>query len=114
MANVRFAVGLQRLIPFLGYHHVLMILIALAIILLCEFEEEEECAREMTILQLTDFSFFFSNSPLTSRLFLLFPPHTGHLPHHILLRKIHAHIRSHTSQSRRQQRDCKFGQQCGH
>lgn len=42
MANVRFAVGLQRLIPFLGYHHVLMILIALAIILLCEFLKEEE------------------------------------------------------------------------
>ena len=35
MPNVRFAVGIQRLIPFLGYHHVLMILIAIAIILLC-------------------------------------------------------------------------------
>ncbi|KAM3417786.1 hypothetical protein BST61_g6014 [Cercospora zeina] len=34
MANVRFAVGIQRLIPFLGYHHVLMILIAIAIVLL--------------------------------------------------------------------------------
>ncbi|TKA70671.1 hypothetical protein B0A49_02573 [Cryomyces minteri] len=34
MPNVRFAVGIQRLIPFLGYHHVLMILIAAAIILL--------------------------------------------------------------------------------
>ncbi|WPG97796.1 Hypothetical protein R9X50_00057700 [Acrodontium crateriforme] len=34
MPNVRLAVGIQRLIPFLGYHHVLMILIALAIILL--------------------------------------------------------------------------------
>ncbi|KAI9894182.1 MAG: hypothetical protein M1814_004036 [Vezdaea aestivalis] len=34
MANIRFAVGFQRLIPFLGYHHVLMILIAIAIILL--------------------------------------------------------------------------------
>ncbi|QIX00220.1 hypothetical protein AMS68_005737 [Peltaster fructicola] len=34
MPTVRFAVGIQRLIPFLGYHHVLMILIALAIILL--------------------------------------------------------------------------------
>lgn len=36
MANVRFAVGIQRLIPFIGYHHILMILIAVAIILLCE------------------------------------------------------------------------------
>ncbi|EME78198.1 uncharacterized protein MYCFIDRAFT_46762 [Pseudocercospora fijiensis CIRAD86] len=34
MPNVRFAVGIQRLIPFLGYHHVLMILIAIAIIFL--------------------------------------------------------------------------------
>ncbi|KAF2176391.1 membrane fusion mating protein FIG1 [Zopfia rhizophila CBS 207.26] len=34
MANLRFAVSMQRLIPFLGYHHVLMILIAIAIILL--------------------------------------------------------------------------------
>jgi len=34
MPNIRFAVGIQRLIPFLGYHHVLMILIAVAIILL--------------------------------------------------------------------------------
>ncbi|KAF2399735.1 membrane fusion mating protein FIG1 [Trichodelitschia bisporula] len=34
MANTRFAVGLQRLIPWLGYHHVLMVFIAVAIILL--------------------------------------------------------------------------------
>lgn len=45
MANVRFAVGLQRLIPFLGYHHVLMILIALAIILLCELKKRM-CERD--------------------------------------------------------------------
>lgn len=37
MANIRFAVGIQRLIPFLGYHHILMIMIALAIILLCTY-----------------------------------------------------------------------------
>lgn len=34
MANLRFAVGFRRLLPFLGYHHVLMILIAIAIVLL--------------------------------------------------------------------------------
>ncbi|KAG7009017.1 CDP-diacylglycerol--serine O-phosphatidyltransferase [Physcia stellaris] len=34
MANMRFAVGIRRLVPFLGYHHVLMILIAIAIVLL--------------------------------------------------------------------------------
>ncbi|CAC9888935.1 unnamed protein product [Aureobasidium pullulans] len=37
MAPVGFAVGIQRLIPFIGYHHILMILIAIAIILLCIF-----------------------------------------------------------------------------
>ncbi|CAF9917678.1 MAG: hypothetical protein GOMPHAMPRED_001348 [Gomphillus americanus] len=34
MASISFAVGLQRIVPFLGYHHILMILIALAVILL--------------------------------------------------------------------------------
>ncbi|KAL8822933.1 MAG: hypothetical protein Q9191_006344 [Dirinaria sp. TL-2023a] len=34
MANLRFALGLNRIIPFFGYHHVLMIFIAVAIILL--------------------------------------------------------------------------------
>ncbi|KAF1956849.1 membrane fusion mating protein FIG1 [Byssothecium circinans] len=34
MANMRFAVSLQRFVPFLGYHHFLMIFIAIAIILL--------------------------------------------------------------------------------
>jgi len=32
--RVRFAIGFQRLLPFLGYHHVLMILIAVTIVLL--------------------------------------------------------------------------------
>ncbi|KAF1811303.1 membrane fusion mating protein FIG1 [Eremomyces bilateralis CBS 781.70] len=34
MAGARFSVSLQRLIPWLGYHHILMLLIAIAIILL--------------------------------------------------------------------------------
>ena len=34
---VRFATGWRRFFPFVGYHHVLMILIAVAIVLLCEF-----------------------------------------------------------------------------
>ncbi|MCJ1376065.1 hypothetical protein MMC20_007303 [Loxospora ochrophaea] len=34
MADMRFALGVWRMVPFLGYHHVLMILIAIAIILL--------------------------------------------------------------------------------
>ncbi|KAF6241242.1 hypothetical protein HO173_001037 [Letharia columbiana] len=34
MANMRFVMSFRRVLPFLGYHHVLMILIAIAIILL--------------------------------------------------------------------------------
>jgi hypothetical protein len=34
----RFQTGWIRFLPFLGYHHVLMILIAIAIILLCKFQ----------------------------------------------------------------------------
>ncbi|KAF6219340.1 hypothetical protein HO133_005165 [Letharia lupina] len=34
MANMRFVMSFRRALPFLGYHHVLMILIAIAIILL--------------------------------------------------------------------------------
>ncbi|CAF9907567.1 hypothetical protein IMSHALPRED_005570 [Imshaugia aleurites] len=34
MANMRFVMSFRRVVPFLGYHHVLMILIAIAIILL--------------------------------------------------------------------------------
>ncbi|KAJ9647211.1 hypothetical protein H2201_003361 [Coniosporium apollinis] len=34
MANMRFAVSFQRFFPYLGYHHILMILIAIAIVLL--------------------------------------------------------------------------------
>src|SRR3954454_9170148 len=36
MAEVRFATGWRRFFPVVGYHHVLMILIAIAIILLCK------------------------------------------------------------------------------
>jgi hypothetical protein len=42
MPNIRFAVGLTKLLPFLGFHHVLMIFIALAIILLCESQHPVE------------------------------------------------------------------------
>lgn len=36
MANVQFAVIIAKWVPFLGYHHFLMIFIAITIILLCE------------------------------------------------------------------------------
>ena len=38
MATVRFATGWRRFVPVIGYHHVLMIFIAIAIILLCKSE----------------------------------------------------------------------------
>jgi hypothetical protein len=41
--GIGFAVGIQRLIPFIGYHHILMILIAIAIILLCESGKIHDC-----------------------------------------------------------------------
>ena len=54
-------------VPFLGYHHVLMILIAIAIILLCEyFAVFNSNMRHI----LTDIS-----SP-TCRLFILFTTHS--------------------------------------
>lgn len=34
---VRFVTGWRRFLPSVGYHHLLMILIAIAIVLLCEF-----------------------------------------------------------------------------
>lgn len=72
MANVRFAVGIQRLIPFLGYHHVLMILIALAIILLCEYTERRMFwainADTSAALLLAGCS---SSSPLIPSIFLI-------------------------------------------
>ena len=34
MAEVRFATGWRRFVPFIGYHHILMLFIAIAIVLL--------------------------------------------------------------------------------
>jgi hypothetical protein len=34
---LRFRTGWRRFVPFIGYHHVLMIFIAIAIVLLCEY-----------------------------------------------------------------------------
>lgn len=72
MANVRFAVGIQRLIPFLGYHHVLMILIAVAIILLGQYRQDRCIAQagtnNYTALLLAGCS---SSSPLIPSIFLI-------------------------------------------
>lgn len=37
LPGMRFQIGFQRFIPFIGYHHILMALIVIAIICLCEF-----------------------------------------------------------------------------
>jgi hypothetical protein len=79
MPNVRFAVGIQRLIPFLGYHHVLMILIALAIILLCKFSCRDDTHQPDMIL-------IISLSTTTGRLLVLLPSDPRHLPDQLLLR----------------------------
>jgi len=81
MPNVRFAVGIQRLIPFLGYHHVLMILIALAIILLCKLSSVAMSAiaiNTYTILTIP-------TSTTTGRMLVLVASDPRHLPDQFLL-----------------------------
>lgn len=84
MPNVRFAVGLQRLIPFLGYHHVLMILIAIAIILLCtslrsSINTSGACTdnHPITALLLAGCS---SSSPLIPGIYLISLYYQGYTP----------------------------------
>ena len=51
MAEVRFAVGWRRFFPLVGYHHVLMILIALAIILLCKSTQVFDHRHDLLLLR---------------------------------------------------------------
>lgn len=67
-------------VPFLGYHHVLMILIAVAIILLCksdplEFEADRSANK--------------THSTSTSRLLVLVAANTRHLPALAVLLALH-------------------------
>ncbi|OIW26524.1 membrane fusion mating protein FIG1 [Coniochaeta ligniaria NRRL 30616] len=74
MAGERFQLGWYRWVPFLGYHHVLMILIAVAIILLCEPPPSpprfpfQTLANNVSALLLAGCS---SSSPLMPDIFLL-------------------------------------------
>jgi hypothetical protein len=77
MPNVRFAVGIQRLIPFLGYHHVLMILIAIAIILLCKFASASHTRKNSALTNV--------NSTAISWLLIILATYPRHLPHQLLL-----------------------------
>lgn len=73
MPNVRFAVGIQRLIPFLGYHHVLMILIAIAIILLCEYKTISTSGKPapLTVFAALLLAGCSSSSPLIPGIYLI-------------------------------------------
>lgn len=102
MANgVRFAVGIQRLVPMLGYHHILMILIAVAIILLCK----PSCHALLQASQLT------LHSITLSRLFLQLAAHPEYLPHRLLLHLLHTDIQRRTSRPRRHRRNCQHRRQ---
>ena len=114
MAAMRFSIGFQRtcsclqqketenanhsgVLPFLGYHHVLMILIAIAIILLCT----QPSSPLATPCRTAD---THSSSP-TSRLFLLLAPHPQHLPHLPLLPTLSSDLRPRSSRSGRHDRN---------
>lgn len=58
------------MIPFLGYHHVLMILIAIAIILLCELRRNNVYNQALT-----------RRSIITGRMLLHIASHPRYLPH---------------------------------
>lgn len=87
MAAVRFTTGWRRFIPVIGYHHVLMILIAIAIILLCESKLSK--AVQTAILT--------SPSPPVGRLLINIRPHTRHILDLPLLPTIPTRFFTHTS-----------------
>lgn len=84
-------------IPMVGYHHVLMILIALAIILLCTPSPR---ASDILILG-TNMNIFSSSSSATSWLLVILTTNTKHLLNILVLRKVHPHIWSRTGWSGR-------------
>src|SRR5690349_7567647 len=74
-------------VPFLGYHHVLMILIAVAIILLCKWSLSQPYGTHgYSLNRLTCVN---PNSTAPSRVFLVLPPHARHLPPIYILRALH-------------------------
>lgn len=77
--------------PFFGYHHLLMLFIAAAIILLCKL-----------FITLAHTNYLLTYPPAStapSRLILLLPRHPQHLPHLLLLLLLHTHLQSNTSRS---------------
>lgn len=72
----QFAVGLKRYVPAVGYHHVLMILIAIAIVLLCKSYTHTTFLHRRTNIPF---------SITISRLFIDLSSHTRDLPNITLL-----------------------------
>lgn len=89
-----------KFLPFLGYHHILMILIAIAIILLCKAPTHIPNCRGSTRLTL------LAHSTPTGRMLKYIASDPRHLPHIHVLQVVHTNIRPVTSGPRRDSRHC--------
>lgn len=96
---IRFATGWKRFFPLVGYHHVLMIIIAISIVLLCESGPTRNPPLLSEKIHTDDFLLPTSTPP--SRLLISLPRHPRHLPHFPLLPKIPSSLRPRPSPTRR-------------
>lgn len=96
----RFATGWRRFFPLVGYHHVLMILIAIAIVLLCEYPSLQNPIVNRTLM-------VSSGSTSPRRLLIDISGHPRHLPDISLLPKVSTRLRFSTSTARRDNGSCK-------
>ena len=83
MPDVRFAIGITKLVPFLGFHHILMIFIALAIVLLCKLRHQHRWRAHSLQGHFADTGSFYSIT--TGRMLIIITTHTHHFPHILLL-----------------------------
>jgi len=97
-----FATGWKRFVPVVGYHHVLMILIAIAIVLLCKYY------RDTPIQQDAD-SF---DSTTTSRVLLDIASNTRHLPNIPILSTVPSHLLHSSSRPCCHYSNSKHSRQC--
>ena len=99
------------IVPFIGYHHILMILIAIAIILLCKHNPPLSLLSQLygtDSKSLTQHQF----SPVTSRLLIIVTLDTRYLPHIIILPAIPPTTRYRTSGLQRSQRYREHCREC--